>query len=96
MTEGLCRRYREVNFFPSQGEDLEPARRVCRRCPVQVPCLEYALAFDVSLDGVWAGTSKADSARLRSERGKLAPDTTATLVASVAGAGSHHHVTPSA
>lgn len=30
-------------FFPGQGQSPEPAKRVCRRCPVINECLYYAM-----------------------------------------------------
>lgn len=41
-------------------------KRVCQRCPVQAPCLEYALAWDSV--GVWGGTTGAERRRLRASR----------------------------
>lgn len=42
-------------------------------CPVQADCLEYALAQGAELDGLWAGTTPRDRARLRRiERQKAA------------------------
>lgn len=43
------------------------ARALCARCPLGEPCLAYALA--VTVDGVWAGTTRAERVRLRRERG---------------------------
>jgi WhiB family redox-sensing transcriptional regulator len=42
-------------FFPINGGTAEPAKKVCRRCPVQTECLQYAL--DSPVDGIWGGTS---------------------------------------
>ena len=43
-------------FFPAKGESTEPAKRVCRRCPVRSECLEHAIARREN-DGMWGGTS---------------------------------------
>ena len=41
---GNCRNYPPPTFFPSDGVGVEVARQICAECPVQEPCLEYALA----------------------------------------------------
>lgn len=43
-------------WFPHQGGDLGPAKRVCASCPVRRECLEYALAWNIR-HGVWGGLS---------------------------------------
>jgi WhiB family transcriptional regulator, redox-sensing transcriptional regulator len=48
-------------FFPigTQGGSLgqiEEAKRICRRCPVRLQCLAWALDTGVT-DGVWGGTT---------------------------------------
>jgi hypothetical protein len=51
----------EVDFFPTQGGDLAPARAVCAHCLVWEPCLEAALSRPANeVHGIWAGTSKKD------------------------------------
>ncbi|MER6044102.1 WhiB family transcriptional regulator [Streptomyces sp. NPDC001856] len=57
-----CRREDPDLFFPigTTGPALlqtEQAKAVCRRCPVQEPCLEWAMETDQTL-GVWGGTSE--------------------------------------
>ena len=44
-------------------EDVEPARAVCRRCPLATACLDYAL--DNEEYGVWGGTTPAERVALR-------------------------------
>lgn len=57
-------------FFPDPAtlELLEAAKDVCRNCPVQVPCLEFALANAEA--GVWGGTSEAERDRMRGLTGR--------------------------
>ena len=61
----------DVFFPPPGGRGGEPARRICRRCPVQTECLETALAKPQHEDeyGVWGGTSPRERRALRAERG---------------------------
>lgn len=44
-------------------EDAEPARAVCRRCPLAVECLDYALENEEY--GVWGGTTPDERQALR-------------------------------
>lgn len=57
-------------FFPPAKEQsakharqAEPAKRVCRSCPVRDGCLQYALRTGVS--GVWGGTTDDERRRIR-------------------------------
>lgn len=53
-------------FFPERGEPTEPARALCRTCPVVAPCLEEALSYsEVACPGIWAGTSARERRKLR-------------------------------
>jgi len=47
-------------FFPRKITQaaVDYAKAHCRRCPVRVPCLAYALANDA--DGIWGGTTAAE------------------------------------
>ena len=67
--DALCRDYAgRVNFFPTMGVSLEPARSVCRRCPVREACLEFALEHD-ERTGVWGGLSARERRIYRRFRG---------------------------
>lgn len=46
-----------VTWFPENGQTAEPAKRICRTCPVQAQCLDWAMSQGSALHGVWAGTS---------------------------------------
>lgn len=39
------------------------AKAICRRCPVQVACLEYALAADEW--GIWGGTTRDERRKMK-------------------------------
>jgi WhiB family redox-sensing transcriptional regulator len=77
MAEGNCRDQPPSLFFPSDGVGVEVARRVCEGCPVQSPCLEYALANGID-HGVWGGASERERRRIarrrRLERAAAAAD----------------------
>ena len=56
-------------FFPigTTGpavDQIEAAKRVCRSCEVQEPCLDFALATNQE-SGVWGGTSEEERRKLR-------------------------------
>lgn len=45
---------------------VDAAKRICATCPVQEPCLAYALANRIE-HGVWGGTSARERRRMRAE-----------------------------
>lgn len=64
-----CRASDPDLFFPlgSTGvavDQLEAAKAVCRSCPVQEPCLRFALETNQG-DGVWGGKTEQERRRLR-------------------------------
>jgi WhiB family redox-sensing transcriptional regulator len=67
MGQGNCRDHPPSTFFPSDGVGVEVARRICAGCPVQTPCLEYALRNRVD-HGVWGGTSERERRRIARKR----------------------------
>ncbi|WAU83401.1 WhiB family transcriptional regulator [Streptomyces sp. Qhu-G9] len=77
-----CRTVDPDLFFPigSTGPALvqiEDAKSVCRRCPVQEECLDWALETGQSI-GVWGGKSEAERRTLRRRvRGRASRNTSA-------------------
>jgi len=67
MRHGRCREVPPSTFFPSDGVGVEVARRLCGTCPVQEPCLEYALAERID-HGVWGGASERERRRILKRR----------------------------
>jgi WhiB family transcriptional regulator, redox-sensing transcriptional regulator len=66
-----CRDTSPEMFFPvgSTGpaiNAIEAAKAVCRACPAQEQCLEFALATNQEA-GVWGGTSEDERRRLRKQ-----------------------------
>jgi WhiB family redox-sensing transcriptional regulator len=51
-------------FYPEKGGKTEPAKRVCRRCPVTAECLDFALATDQRF-GVFGGLSERERRKLK-------------------------------
>jgi WhiB family redox-sensing transcriptional regulator len=66
-----CRDTNPDLFFPvgTTGpaiEQIEQAKAVCRACPVQSPCLEFAMVTNQD-SGVWGGTSEEERRKLRKQ-----------------------------
>ncbi|WP_406728913.1 WhiB family transcriptional regulator [Streptomyces sp. GD-15H] len=64
-----CRNEDPDLFFPigTSGPALfqtERAKEVCLRCPVQEPCLDWAMSTGQAL-GVWGGTSETERRALK-------------------------------
>jgi WhiB family redox-sensing transcriptional regulator len=69
--QALCRDTDPELFFPigTTGAALvqiEQARAVCRQCPVQADCLDFALTTNQD-SGIWGGTSEEERRVLRRE-----------------------------
>ena len=64
----LCQGLGPDFFFPTSSVGLARAERICAGCPVAAECLAVALD-DLSLHGIWAGTSARERQYLRSEEG---------------------------
>lgn len=67
--DAACRDTNPDLFFPvgTTGQALvqiEQAKTVCRECPVQTDCLEYAVTTNQDA-GVWGGTSEEERRKLR-------------------------------
>jgi WhiB family redox-sensing transcriptional regulator len=67
MLKGECRGADTRAFFPSNGLGVEAAQRICRGCPVQSECLEYALLNRID-QGVWGGASERERRRILRQR----------------------------
>ncbi|MDQ1034222.1 WhiB family redox-sensing transcriptional regulator [Streptomyces sp. V3I8] len=68
-----CRTVDPDLFFPIGNTgpalvQIEDAKSVCRRCPVQAQCLEWALETGQSI-GVWGGRSEGERRALRRRAG---------------------------
>lgn len=59
-------------FFPSKGRSGGKAghsgvaaERICRRCDVQLECLQYAITHPDGQYGTWGGATEAELKKLR-------------------------------
>ena len=77
MARGNCRDEAPARFFPSDGVGVDHARRICATCPVQAPCLEYALEQRID-HGVWGGASERERRRILKRRRMEATEATGT------------------
>ncbi len=69
-----CRSTDAVHFFAPLGEPREQrarrehaARALCRRCPVEDDCLQYALRVQEPY-GIWGGRTELERRRLLRQR----------------------------
>lgn len=69
--EALCAQVDPELFFPEPGCKTNEAKRICKLCPVQDDCLEWAL-WRTELDGVWGGLSERERAKERHDRRRAA------------------------
>jgi WhiB family transcriptional regulator, redox-sensing transcriptional regulator len=74
--DAACRQYDNVVFFGEEGEsELEKqgrearAKSICRTCPVQEPCLEFAMESNQKY-GIWGGLSDKERASLKRRRAR--------------------------
>jgi len=68
-TDSACKDTDPELFFPvgTTGPaitQIEMAKAVCRICPVQAHCLEFALTTNQD-SGIWGGTSEEERRKLR-------------------------------
>lgn len=62
MREALCRQTDPDVFFPENGGDARPGKRICQNCPVLThDCLAWSMTHPVM--GTWGGTSEAERKR---------------------------------
>lgn len=62
-----CRGLSLALFFPEPGDSARPGKRICRSCPVQVPC---AIAGMDERHGTWGGLTRNERAALRRKAGQ--------------------------
>ena len=60
MNHAACRGMDLALFFPEPGESSRPAKKICRDCPVQIPCFNVAQPH-----GIWAGMTRLERRAVR-------------------------------
>lgn len=68
MVRAHCQHYDDDLFFPARGESCEAAKEICRGCPVQRECLDWAVE-NREYHGVWGGTSPRERRALWQDNG---------------------------
>jgi Transcription factor WhiB len=63
----LCAQTDPEIFFPLKGAPGHEAKRICAQCPVRLPCLEEALARDLTW-GIWGGLTPRERKKERDRR----------------------------
>ncbi|MDQ1174188.1 WhiB family redox-sensing transcriptional regulator [Microbacterium testaceum] len=64
VADAACTQMDPDAFFPDRGDSTVDARLICRSCPVQAECLEYALRMNET-DGIWGGKSPRERSAIR-------------------------------
>lgn len=67
MNFAACRDKDPDIFFPGDGGGIGEAKRICRTCPAQKACLDYALTHGED-KGIWGGTSERERRRILRRR----------------------------
>ncbi len=63
----LCAQVDNDIWFPEKGGSTKEAKSVCRECPVQWPCLKYALENEERF-GIWGGMSERERRAVRRKK----------------------------
>jgi WhiB family redox-sensing transcriptional regulator len=65
--QAACKRMDPALFFPRAGESIRLirlAKETCRGCPVQKPCLDWAVTT-IEPFGIWGGVTERERRQLR-------------------------------
>lgn len=62
--EAKCIGMPTAMFFPERGDPVEPAKAVCRTCPLTEQCLAAA----GGQVGIWGGTTDDERRQMRRQR----------------------------
>jgi hypothetical protein len=71
MADALCAGIGPDPFFPEDTGEAAEGKRICRKCPVQSECLDYALANNEQY-GIWGGMSLKERRQARRTRADAA------------------------
>jgi WhiB family transcriptional regulator, redox-sensing transcriptional regulator len=83
--DALCRHAAPDLFFPIAAagpalHQIDQAKRICHVCPVQTPCLTWALDHGVAA-GVWGGATEDERHTIRAARISGRPGVTGARLA---------------
>jgi WhiB family transcriptional regulator, redox-sensing transcriptional regulator len=67
LDAAICRQTDPELWFPEVGGDHSQAKRLCRKCPLVGPCLQYALDNRIEF-GIWGSASPRERKRLLKDR----------------------------
>lgn len=69
VAQASCAQVDADLWFPEAGESEKAVRaiRICRTCPIETKCRDYALRHYVA--GIWGGTTERQRQAIRRERG---------------------------
>lgn len=68
MENGECNKYDPDLWFPEKESSKEGNRAIsiCRTCPVQLKCLEYAIRNDIRY-GIWGAIKTSERMRIKNK-----------------------------
>lgn len=69
--KAACRGVDPDIFYPVSDEEAEGAKAICRQCPVQDLCLDWALSTREK-EGVWGGATERERRRIIRRRRRSA------------------------
>lgn len=65
-TGAVCAQTDPELFFPMKGDHAREAKALCASCDVSTPCVEFAIANNMS--GIWGGTTRRERAFIARKR----------------------------
>lgn len=69
--KAACRGVDPDIFYPMTDEEAEDAKAICRQCPVQGLCLEWAISTREK-EGIWGGATERERRRIIRRRRRSA------------------------
>ena len=63
--QAACRRQPIEVFFPPDARSSRAAKAICATCAVRMECLDYAIAADPPLKGIFGGTTEQERRSMR-------------------------------
>jgi excisionase family DNA binding protein len=91
--ESECRKHPTRWWFGGGHRETLQAKGICADCPVQGPCLEFALSR-TDLLGIWAGTTSNERTSMRRARRPCVVDAAAAVDAGLDADGPHVEIAP--